>query len=45
MLDFNKINDYYNRNLWTKEMVRNSVVMNKITEEEYKMITNKDYIA
>lgn len=45
MLDFKKIKDYYDRELWTKEMVKNAVVMNKITEIEYKQITGEDYIA
>ncbi len=44
MLDYKKIKDYYDRGLWTKEMVKNAVVMNKITEIEYKQITGEDYI-
>lgn len=45
MLDYDKIKDYYERNLWTKEMVKNSVKMNKITEVQYKEITGEDYVA
>lgn len=46
MLDFDKIKDYYERGLWSKEMVKNAVKMNnKITEEQYKEITGEDYIA
>lgn len=45
MLGYDKIKDYYDRNLWTKEMVRNSVEKNKITEEQYKNITGENYIA
>ena len=43
MLNFEKIKAYYDKCLWTKEMVRNAVKLNKITEEEYKQITNEDY--
>ena len=45
MLDYKKIRDYYERKLWTKEMVKNAVVMNKITEIEYKQITGEDYMV
>lgn len=45
MLGFDKIKDYFDRELWTKDMVKNSVKMNKITEVEYKTITGEDYIA
>ncbi len=44
MLNYKKIKDYYDRKLWTKEMVANAVVMNKISEIEYKQITKEDYI-
>lgn len=42
MLDLKKIKDYYDRKLWTKEMVKNAVKMNKITEEQYKEITGEN---
>lgn len=45
MLGFDKIRDYYTRRLWTKEMVKDAVKMGKITEEEYKSITDEGYIA
>ena len=45
MLNFDKIKDYYERSLWYKEMVKNAVKMNKITEEQYKEIVGEDYIA
>lgn len=45
ILDYAKIKDYYDRGLWTKEMVKGAVVMNKITEIQYKEITGEDYIA
>lgn len=45
MLGFDKIKDYYDRELWTKEMVKNAVKMNKINESEFKQITGEDYIV
>lgn len=41
---FDKIKSYYERNLWTKEQVKVAVEKGKITEEEYKEITDEDYI-
>lgn len=43
MLTFDKIKSYYNNNLWTKEMVANAVLKNKITEDQYKEIIGEDY--
>jgi len=40
---FDRIKDYYERGLWTKEMVRNAVVKGKITAEEYEIITGEVY--
>lgn len=40
---FDKIKDFYDRGLWTKEMVRNAVVKGKITAEEYELITGEVY--
>lgn len=40
---FDRIKDYYERGLWTKEMTRNAVVKGKITTEEYEIITGEDY--
>jgi uncharacterized XkdX family phage protein len=45
MLTFEKIKGYYDKDLWTKEMVANAVVKLKITAEEYKLITGEDYIV
>ena len=33
----------YERGSWNKAMVRNAVVKNWITTEEYKLITGEDY--
>lgn len=43
--NFNKVKKYYEENFWNKEMVKNAVVKNWITEEEYKEITGEDYVA
>lgn len=40
---FQKIKDYYDKGLWNIEMVRNAVVKEKITAEEFKEITGEDY--
>lgn len=45
MLTFEKIKYYYDNNYWTKEMVGNAVVKGKITSDQYKEITNEDYVA
>lgn len=40
---YEKVKRYYDKGLWTKEMVRNAVVKEWITAEEYKEITGEDY--
>jgi len=40
---YDKVKDYYDRGLWTKDMVRNAVVKGWITASEYKEITGEDY--
>ncbi|MCC0764832.1 XkdX family protein [Clostridioides sp. ES-S-0006-03] len=45
MLNYDKIKYYYDNKMWTKEMVKNSVKKNKITEIEYREITGEDYIG
>jgi len=45
MLTFEKIKYYYDNNLWTKSMVGDAVVKSKITAEQYKTITGKDFVA
>lgn len=40
---FEKIKDFYERELWTKEMVRNAVIKGKITADEYELITGEKY--
>lgn len=41
--DFEKILTWYREGLWSKTRVRNAVVKEKITAEEYKEITGEDY--
>lgn len=43
MLTFEKIKRFYDYGLWTTEQVREAVVCNKITEQEYQSITNEPY--
>lgn len=40
---FEKIKKYYDEGLWNKEMVRNAVIKEKITPEEYAEITGEPY--
>ena len=41
--NFEKVKRYYSMKLWNDTRVRNAVVMNWITEEEFKEITGKEY--
>ena len=41
--NFNKIKSYYDSGLWSEVRVRNMVIKNIITEEEYKDIVGKEY--
>lgn len=40
---YNKVKKYYDNGLWNLTMVRNAVVKEWITEEEFKLITGEDY--
>lgn len=40
---FYKVKNYYDKGLWTIEMVRNAVVKGWITEEEFTEITGENY--
>ena len=40
---FEKVKMYYENGYWTLEMVRNAVIKNWITVEQFKEITGKDY--
>lgn len=40
---FKLVKKYYDDGFWTKEMVRNAVVKNWITEEEYSEIVGEPY--
>ena len=41
MLNFETIKKYFDKGLWTAEMVRNAVVKGKITQEQADAITGK----
>lgn len=41
---FEKVKNYYDRGLWNIDMVRNAVVKNWITEEEFYEITGQVYV-
>ncbi|HBE9553489.1 XkdX family protein [Clostridioides difficile] len=45
MLGFDKIRYYYENKMWSKEMVKNAVLKEKITAKEYEEIIGEDYIA
>lgn len=40
---FEKIKNYYQLGLWSKERVRNMVEKGVISEEEYKTIVGEEY--
>ena len=37
--NYNKVRDYYERNLWSLKRVADAVTKGWITEDEFKMIT------
>ena len=40
---YEKVKTYYDRGVWTIDMVRNAVVKGWITEEEFTEITREEY--
>ena len=40
---YDKVKNYYDKGLWTIDMVRNAVVKGWITEEEFYMIVKEPY--
>ncbi|MCR8744330.1 XkdX family protein [Romboutsia lituseburensis] len=40
---YETIKEFHDKKLWNLTQVKNGVVKNKITREEYKKITNEDY--
>lgn len=42
-MNFWRIKIYYEKHLWTKEMVRKAVEKGVITAAEYAVITNEEY--
>lgn len=41
---FNKVKSYYDRGLWSKARVREAVVHEWITAEEYELIVGEPYV-
>ena len=39
-----KVKEYYERGLWSLERVKNAVKKEAVSAEEYKAITDKDYL-
>lgn len=44
VMNFDLIKENYDNNLWDDNMVAWAVVKKKITAEDYKTITGKDYV-
>lgn len=42
---YTKIKDWYDAGYWTKTMVKNAVIKEKITADEYKTIVGEDYVT
>ena len=40
-----KVKQYYERGLWSEYRVKNAVKVGRISAEEFKAITSKDYSA
>ena len=40
---YEKVKRYFDKGLWTKEMVHNAVIKGWITAEEYEMIVGEPY--
>lgn len=40
---YDKIKGYYDSGLWNETRVHNMVIKEKITEEEFTLITGKEY--
>ena len=41
--NYNKVKEYYDKSLWTIDMLKNAVIKAWITEEEFKTITGQTY--
>lgn len=42
---FDKVKKYYESGLWNKEMIKNAVIKNWITAEEYEEIVGEPYVS
>ena len=45
MSKFELVKTFYDKGLWSITRVKNAVVKNWITEEQFKEITGEDYVA
>ena len=45
MSKFELVKTFYDKGLWNITRVKNAVVKNWITEEQFKEITGEDYVA
>ena len=43
-MNFNRVKDNYDNQLWTKAMVKTAVRKGVITPEQYKQIVGEDYV-
>lgn len=41
--NYNKVKEYYDKRLWTIDMLKNAVIKTWITAEEFKTITGQTY--
>lgn len=41
--NYNKVKEYYDKSLWTIDMLKNAVIKTWITAEEFKTITGQTY--
>lgn len=44
MSRFDKVKNYYRSGYWSIKRVKDAVIKNWITEEEFKIITGEDYV-
>ena len=41
--NYNKVKEYYDKSLWTIDMLKNAVIKTWITADEFKAITGQIY--
>lgn len=45
MITFKNVKTWYDRKIWTKSMVADAVRLGHLTPDEYKKITEDDYVV